>query len=51
MTIQTALDALEFGEVVKALDRGPHRENPLVKNSLRDLGLISEKQASLEFVD
>ena len=42
-TIQAALDALQAGQVVKVLDRGPYRENLYAKDIPADTGLVSEQ--------
>lgn len=47
-TIQAALDALEPGEAVKVLDKGPYRELLLIPALPFDSGLISEVQTILE---
>jgi len=47
-TIQSALDALQAGEVVSVLDRGPYRERLVLDAVPRDTGLISEKGTVIE---
>lgn len=47
-TIQAALDALQPGQVVKVLDKGPYRERLEVQSPPRDTGLISEVQTIVE---
>jgi serine/threonine protein kinase/pectin methylesterase-like acyl-CoA thioesterase len=47
-TIQAALDALQPGETVKVLDRGPYRESLLALALPPDSGLITEVQTILE---
>ncbi len=47
-TIQTALDALQPGQVVKVLDKGPYRERLDVRSPPDDTGLISNQQAVIE---
>lgn len=49
-TIQAALDALQPGQVVKVLDRGPYRES-LRCTAPRDTGLISDVQTVVEAID
>ncbi|HVX11374.1 MAG TPA: protein kinase [Pirellulales bacterium] len=46
-TIQAALDALQPGEAVEVLDRGPYRETLLLANP-RDVGLISRAGTIIE---
>jgi serine/threonine protein kinase/WD40 repeat protein len=47
-TIQAALDALESGQVIKVLDRGPYHEQWHIPPNLRDAGLISEQQSEIQ---
>lgn len=47
-TIQSALNALQTGQVVKVLDRGPYRENLDAKDLPEDTGLVSESGTVLE---
>jgi serine/threonine protein kinase len=47
-TIQAALDALQPGQVVQVLDRGPYRESLTLENPPADVGLISNSQTILE---
>ncbi|HQU42313.1 MAG TPA: hypothetical protein PK867_05850, partial [Pirellulales bacterium] len=47
-TIQAALDALQAGQVVKVLDRGPYREQLNVNVLPADTGLVSEVDTSIE---
>ncbi|HEX7378645.1 MAG TPA: protein kinase, partial [Pirellulales bacterium] len=47
-TIQAALDALQAGQVVKVLDRGPYREQLNVRVLPADTGLVSEVGTSIE---
>ncbi|MBS0260662.1 MAG: protein kinase, partial [Planctomycetes bacterium] len=47
-TIQAALEALQAGEVVQVLDRGPYRERLQLQSPPDDIGLISEVQTRIE---
>jgi WD40 repeat protein len=47
-TIQAALDALEEGQLVRVLDRGPYREN-LAATPPQNTGLISDANTVIEF--
>jgi hypothetical protein len=47
-TIQAALNALQPGQVVKVLDRGPYRERLVLNPVPKDSGLVSERQTILE---
>ncbi|HEX7376036.1 MAG TPA: protein kinase, partial [Pirellulales bacterium] len=47
-TIQSALDALQAGQVVKVLDRGPYREQLNARVLPADTGLVSEVSAVIE---
>ncbi|MBX3450957.1 MAG: SUMF1/EgtB/PvdO family nonheme iron enzyme [Planctomycetaceae bacterium] len=47
-TIQAALDALQPGEVVKVLDKGPYPERLVMDSLPKDTGLISEVQTVLD---
>jgi len=50
-TIQAAVDALQAGQVVKVLDKGPYRERLDVPAMPKDTGLVSEVQTILEATD
>ncbi len=47
-TIQAALDALQAGQAVQVLDKGPYRERLEVKSLPKDTGLVSEVKTILE---
>jgi serine/threonine protein kinase len=47
-TIQAALDALQTGDVVKVLDKGPYRERLDVRSPPDDTGLITDQRAVIE---
>ncbi|HQU46761.1 MAG TPA: protein kinase, partial [Pirellulales bacterium] len=47
-TIQAALDALQSGQVVSVLDRGPYRERLVLEGVPRDTGLISKQGTIIE---
>lgn len=47
-TIQAALDALQPGESVKVLDKGPYREHLELHSPPADSGLVTEVQTILE---
>jgi len=47
-TIQAALDALQSGEVVSVLDRGPYRERLVLDHGPPNTGLISQQGAVIE---
>ncbi|MCA9012655.1 MAG: protein kinase, partial [Planctomycetaceae bacterium] len=47
-TIQSALDALKPGEVVKVLDKGPYKESLRLNNPPADIGLVTDQQTILE---
>ncbi|MEI8381392.1 MAG: bifunctional serine/threonine-protein kinase/formylglycine-generating enzyme family protein [Planctomycetota bacterium] len=50
-SIQAALDALQPGQVIKVLDRGPYRERLNRDPVPDDCGLISEAQTILELTE
>ena len=50
-TIQAALDALQPGQVVKVLDRGPYRESLRIEKPPEDTGLVSDAQTILEVAE
>ena len=50
-TIQAALNAVQPGQVVKVLDRGPYRERLHLENVPPDTGLISEQRTVVELPD
>jgi serine/threonine protein kinase/pectin methylesterase-like acyl-CoA thioesterase len=47
-TIQAALDAVQSGQAVKVLDRGPYRERLQLNNPPADIGLVSDQQTLVE---
>lgn len=46
-TIQDALNAMQSGQVIKVLDKGPYHERLNFDGSRTDIGLISEVQTSI----
>lgn len=48
-SIQKALEALQAGQVVKVLDKGPYRERVYVTTLPPDVGLVSEVGTRIEF--
>ena len=48
-TIQSALNALQPGQVVRVLDRGPYRERLEIQDVPKDTGLVSDQGATIEF--
>lgn len=50
-TVQAALDAVQTGQVVKVLDRGPYHERLELQSPPADIGLISEAQTRIEFTE
>lgn len=50
-TIQAALDALQSGQVVTVLDRGPYRERIELQSPPPDIGLISTVQTRIDLTD
>lgn len=47
-TIQEALNALELGQVVKVLDKGPYRERLQLLDLPPDTGLVTDQETVLE---